>query len=50
MKDGRGIAVWKNGTRYDCFWKNDQANFYGRCIYDDGEYFEGKMKDDMFSG
>ena len=32
VREGRGIYIWKNGNRYDGFFKNDKQHGFGRKI------------------
>lgn len=32
-KDGRGIQVWPDGSKYEGYWKNNQANGQGRLVH-----------------
>ena len=41
QKDGRGIQIWPDGSRYDGFWKNDIAQGHGRLIHVKGDVYEG---------
>lgn len=50
MKDGRGIQIWPDGSRYDGYWKNDVAQGHGRLIHVKGDVYEGQWKDDKADG
>ena len=49
-REGKGILVWPDGSRYDGSWKDDKANGYGRLIHADGDVYTGEWKDDMAEG
>lgn len=49
-RDGRGVQVWADGSRYEGYWKNDKANGRGRLIHADGDVYEGEWKDDKSHG
>ena len=49
-REGRGIQVWPDGSRYDGWWENDMANGYGRLIHADGDVYTGEWKNDKASG
>ena len=42
VKEGKGIQIWKDGSKYVGYWKADQANGKGRLIHADGDYYEGE--------
>jgi hypothetical protein len=50
LRDGRGIVIWKNGSRYDGYFKNGKANGYGRIIHAEGDVYEGNWSDDKVHG
>ena len=41
QKYGKGIQVWKDGSIYEGFWKNDKANGKGRLVHANGDIYEG---------
>lgn len=41
LREGRGVQMWKDGSKYDGTWKDDMANGYGRLIHSDGDYYQG---------
>ena len=47
---GRGIQIWKDGSKYEGYWKNDKANVKGKLIHSDGEIYEGEWIDDKANG
>jgi len=47
---GRGIQIWKDGSRYEGYWKNDKANIKGKLIHADGDIYEGEWEDDKANG
>lgn len=50
IRDGRGIQVWQDGSRYEGYWKNNKANGFGRLIHADGDVYEGEWRDDKAHG
>lgn len=32
-KDGQGVQVWPDGSKYEGYWKHNQANGEGRLIH-----------------
>ena len=42
IRDGRGIQIWLDGSRYEGYWKNNKANGHGRLIHADGDVYEGE--------
>ena len=49
-KEGIGIQINKNGSIYEGYIKNNEANYKGRIIYDDGDYYEGDWLNDWIEG
>ena len=49
-RDGKGVQIWSDGSRYEGFWKNDKANGRGRLIHADGDVYEGEWADDKAHG
>lgn len=45
-REGRGIAVTKDGSIYEGFWRDDKYNGAGRLIYANGDLYQGQWKDD----
>ena len=41
-REGKGTQIWKDGSKYTDYWKNDQANGTGRLIHADGDVYEGE--------
>ena len=50
LREGRGMQVWKDGNKYDGYWKNDMTNGLGRLIHTDGSFYEGNWKEDQACG
>lgn len=42
QRQGRGIQLWQDGSIYEGYWKNDKANFTGKLIHADKDFYEGK--------
>jgi hypothetical protein len=38
--------MWKDGSQYEGYWKNDMANGKGRLIHADGDVYEGDWLND----
>ena len=49
-RDGYGIQLWADGSKYEGYWSNDMANGKGRLIHVDGDVYEGDWKDDKADG
>ena len=41
-KEGYGLQVWPDGSKFEGFWKDDMTNGYGRFILADGDVFVGE--------
>lgn len=50
LREGKGIQLWKDGSKYEGYWKNDQANGYGRLIHADGDCYFGEWLNDKAHG
>jgi hypothetical protein len=46
QREGKGTQIWKDGSKYIGYWKNDQANSKGRLIHADGDVYEGEWFND----
>jgi hypothetical protein len=49
-RHGRGIQIWKEGSKYCGYWIDDKINKKGKIIYNDGNIYEGEWKDDKPNG
>ena len=49
-REGKGTQIWKDGSKYCGYWKNDQANSKGRLIHADGDVYEGEWYNDKAQG
>lgn len=49
-REGRGIQIWKDGSKYTGYWKNDMASGKGRLIHADGDVYEGEWYFDKAQG
>jgi hypothetical protein len=49
-REGKGTQIWKDGSKYVGYWKNDQANGKGRLIHADGDVYEGDWYNDKAQG
>lgn len=50
LREGKGTQIWKDGSKYSGYWKNDQANGKGRLIHGDGDVYEGEWFNDKAQG
>ena len=50
IREGRGRQVWKDGSLYEGWFKNDKAQGRGRLIHADGDVYEGFWSNDMAHG
>lgn len=50
LRDGKGIVIWNNGTRYDGFFLKGKANSFGRIIHAEGDVYEGNWLEDKVHG
>lgn len=49
-KNGFGIQEWPDGSKLECYWKQDTATGKGRMTYSDGDIYEGDWADDQANG
>ena len=49
-RDGKGMQIWIDGSRYEGYWKHDKANGRGRLIHADGDVYEGNWVSDKAEG
>eukprot|EP00826_Nyctotherus_ovalis_P018707 TRINITY_DN1563_c0_g4_i3.p1 TRINITY_DN1563_c0_g4~~TRINITY_DN1563_c0_g4_i3.p1 ORF type:complete len:311 (-),score=106.52 TRINITY_DN1563_c0_g4_i3:49-981(-) len=49
-RDGNGVMIWIDGSRYDGTWKENKASGRGRLIHADGDVYDGEWKDDKAHG
>lgn len=45
-REGRGIAIYADGSIYEGFWKHDSRNGAGRMIYSNGDVYQGEWTED----
>lgn len=50
VRDGRGVLIWLDGSRYEGYWRDNQANGRGRLIHADGDVYEGQWLNDKAHG
>lgn len=50
LRDGKGVMIWPNGSRYDGWWANDVACGYGRLVQTKGSVYEGDWLNNKASG
>ena len=46
QREGKGIQIWNDGSKYEGYWKNDKANGWGRLIHSYGDVYEGEWFED----
>lgn len=49
-RQGFGVMIWGDGSKYEGFWKDDMANGYGRFIQESGDVYEGEWLEDKAHG
>lgn len=49
-KDGKGVYIYQNNTKYDGDFQNTMAHGYGTCYYADGDQYVGEWKHHNFDG
>jgi hypothetical protein len=49
-KEGFGIQIWPDGSKYVGHWQKNKAQGYGRFILADGDVYEGQWKEDKAHG
>ena len=50
IKQGRGILIMKNGSKYMGYFKNNKKNIKGKLIHYEGDIYEGEWLDDKANG
>lgn len=50
VKEGRGIAVFKDGSIYEGFWKRSEMCGNGRIIYTSGDIYQGEWWNGISNG
>ena len=50
LRHGKGLQIWKDGSKYEGYWRNDMANGKGRLIHSDGDVYEGEWQNDKDHG
>jgi hypothetical protein len=50
LRQGRGLQIWPDGSKYIGYWNEDKADKYGRLIHADGGLYEGAWCDDEAHG
>jgi hypothetical protein len=49
-RDGVGIQIWPDGSKYEGIWRRDKANGRGRMTHANGDMYEGQWRDDKANG
>lgn len=42
FREGIGTQIWKDGSKFTGYWRNDNAHGRGRLIHQDGDCYEGE--------
>ena len=50
MRQGRGVQIWQDGSKYEGFWESDKANGFGRLIHANGGMYQGYWHNDLAHG
>jgi hypothetical protein len=50
MRHGRGNIIYRDGSIYEGYWKNDKANGRGILISSAGNIYEGEFKNGKANG
>ena len=50
MKEGRGILITKNGSKYYGYFKDDKKNIRGKLIHYEGDIYDGEWLDGKANG
>ena len=50
IKQGRGIEIGDDGSKYEGWFHANKGNGKGRILYTSGDKYEGNWKDDMPNG
>lgn len=49
-KEGYGLQVWPDGSKYEGLWSHNMASGYGRFILADGDMYQGNWVNDKAHG
>ena len=49
-RNGRGILLWEDKSKYQGQWKKDKPHGKGKFIYPNGDYYIGEWKDGKVNG
>jgi len=49
-RDGYGVMIWPDGSRYDGMWERNKENGHGRLINANGDVYIGEWVDDEANG
>jgi len=50
QREGPGMIVWPDNTRYEGEWRNDKAEGRGKLFHSDGDVYTGEWKQDKTDG
>lgn len=50
QRDGLGVQLWPDGSKYEGMWKDDRCHGKGRMTHANGDVYQGEWKNDMANG
>jgi hypothetical protein len=50
VQEGRGVLLKYDGSLYEGFWQDNQPQYKGRVIYNNGDYYEGGFHRGLYEG
>ena len=50
QREGKGILIYQDGTKFEGLFKDDQINGLGRIIFKNGDHYTGDFFDGKFHG
>ena len=50
IREGRGISIWKDGSMYEGYYKNNLSYSIGRLLHSDGDIYHGEFKNSKADG
>jgi len=49
-RDGKGVMIWLDGSRYDGYWNSDKTHGKGRLIHANGDVYTGDWQEGKANG
>ena len=49
-REGRGTQIWKDGSKFEGYWRTDRVVGHGRLIHHSGDTYTGEWKNEMAHG